>query len=111
MSQVGLSLTQMEHETHEGYFRRGGLDLSFTGAVVIALLVTAGTRVRVGLEGSWAACACMATGVGAGVGAGFAVADALGAGAVAGCTVLLLSRLRDKAFASRLLVVLVGRGG
>lgn len=53
----------------------------------------------------------MATGVGAGVGAGFAVADALGAGAVAGCTVLLLSRLRDKAFASRLLVVLVGRGG
>jgi hypothetical protein len=102
----------MENETHEGYFRRGGLDLSFIGAVVIALLVTAGTRVRVGLEGSWAACAWMdtGTGAGAGVGAGFAVADALGAGAVAGCTVLLLSRLRDKAFASRLLVVLVGRG-
>ena len=53
----------------------------------------------------------MAAGVGVGVGAGLAVSDALGAGAVAGCAVPLLSRLRDKAFASRLLVVLVGRGG
>jgi hypothetical protein len=40
-------------KTHVGYFRRCGLDLSLTGAVVIALLVMAGTRVaRAGFEGS-----------------------------------------------------------
>lgn len=42
-----------ERKTHVGYFRRCGLDLSLTGAVVIALLVTAGTRAgRAGLGGS-----------------------------------------------------------
>ena len=57
VSRPGLSLSQNEKKTHDGYFRRGGLDLSFTGAVVIDLLVTAGTRAaRVGLEGSCGAC-------------------------------------------------------
>ncbi len=36
-----------EKMTHLGYFRRCGLDL-LSGAVVIALLVTAGTRARAG---------------------------------------------------------------
>jgi hypothetical protein len=43
------------------------------------------------------------------VGVGFS--DAGGAGLGAGCDVLLITRARESAFASRLLVVLVGREG
>jgi hypothetical protein len=103
-------------KTDLGYFRRGGLDLSFTGAVVIALLVTAGTRGRAGF-GVWS-CAggctsVSAVGVGVGVEMGVGVgwfSDAGGrAGLGVGSGVLLLSRPRESAFASKLLVVLVGR--
>jgi hypothetical protein len=91
-----------------GYFRRCGLDLSRTGAVVIDLLVTAGTRTdRAGLGAS---CASGWMGEGVRVGAGFSDADADGAGLGVGCDALL-SRPRDSAFASRVLVVLVGREG
>jgi len=103
-----------------GYFRRGGLVLSFIGAVVIALLVTAGTRARIiGLGRSLCACAAcdwMGAGVGEGVGlcVGVGFSDAglgLGLGLGAGCDGMLvvLSRSRENAFASRLPVVLVGR--
>jgi hypothetical protein len=52
MSQPGIFFIA-GGKTHVGYFRRCGLDLSLTGAVVIALLVMAGTRVaRAGFEGS-----------------------------------------------------------
>ena len=67
-------------KTHVGYFRRGGLDLSFMGAVVIALLVTAGTRARTGLDGSCAG-GCWLEVVGVGVGlefVGFEFSDANG---------------------------------
>jgi len=94
MSRLGISLSQNE-TTHVGYFRRCGLDLSFTGAVVMALLVTAGIRVGFGRS-----CASGSMGVG--------FSDADGA-ALAGCCALL-SRPRDSAF-SRLLEVLVGREG
>jgi hypothetical protein len=48
MSQLGISSSQNEKKkTYVGYFLRCGLDL-FSGAVVIALLVTAGTRARAG---------------------------------------------------------------
>lgn len=89
-----------------GYFRRCGLDLSFTGAVVIALLVTAGIRAgRAGLGGS---CASGWTGE-AGEGEGVAVGFSDSAGLGVGCDVLP-SRPRDS-FESKLLVMLVGREG
>jgi hypothetical protein len=64
-----------------GYFLRYGRDLSVSGAVVLALLVTAGTRVRTGV----ASCGW--------VGVGFCAA-------VCGAR---LPRLRDRALESRLL--------
>lgn len=110
-----------EAKTYLGYFRRGGLDLSFNGAVVNDLLVTAGTRVRGGFGALVSPCDCGCMGMGVavcacvGMGVGFADADALGAGCGAEvvlvlAVVVVLSRPRVKAiFASRLLVALVGR--
>jgi len=58
-----------------GYFRRCGLDLSLdSGAVVIALLVTAGTRARAGLASCASGTAvCVGEGVGEDVGEGVGV--------------------------------------
>lgn len=101
-----------EGETHFGYFRRCGFDLSRSGVVLNALLVTAG--VRAGRGGFGASCASgwmsEGVGVGVGVGVGFSDADADGAGLGVGCDALP-SRPRDSAFARRLLLVLVGREG